>query len=664
MNKKEIINELIKQINDLNYYYYTLDNPKVSDGEYDKIYKKLSDLEKETGYIREDSPTQRVGGEILEKFQKHYHINRLYSLDKSQSYDEIKLWIERAEKLRSNYNQNHEEKLPKLEYICEYKFDGLTINLTYENKVLKYASTRGNGIVGEEIKPQILTIPSIPLSISEEGTFEIQGEGLMPLSSLEKYNETAEVKLKNARNAAAGALRNLDTSITAKRHLTAYFYNIPTSPINFKSEEEMLNFLKKQRIKVYPEYEKVQTYEQIIEVLEKIKTKRKEIDILTDGVVIKINDKKTQEVLGFTNKFPRRAIAFKFDPDEYTTILREVTRNVGRSGKVTPTAIVDPVDFGTVTVKRATLNNYDDIKRKKLKLNSTVFIRRSNDVIPEILGVVDENEEGTKEIEKPKYCPYCGTKLIEGDVHIFCPNSISCKPQLVARMVHFASRNCMNIDGFSEKTITKLMKELDLSEIYDIYDLKYEDLIKLEGFKDKKTKNLLESIEKSKNVNLENFINALGIPNVGEKTARDLANNFKTFEKLRKSSIDDLIKINDIGEIVAKSIVDFFNDERIKNSINEILKRDIKINEVKESFSNELNEKKYVITGTISDYTRDEIKELILKNGGKVSTSVSKNTDFLLAGEKAGSKKNKAEELGVEILENEDLFNFLEKLKK
>lgn len=664
MDKKEEINELIEKIEELNYHYYTLDAPLVSDGEYDKLYDRLKQLENETGIHPENSPTQKVGGEVLEKFEKHFHISRLYSQDKAQSYDDLKNWIDRATRLRNAYNENNDHKLPELEFVMEYKFDGLTINLTYENGNLINAATRGNGIVGEEISAQVKTIKSVPLEIEEKSLLEIQGEALMPLSELERYNKENEFQLKNARNAAAGALRNLDTNETRKRNLTAYFYNISTTNLDFSTEEDMLDFLTKEDFNIHPYHKLVKTYDEIIAELERIEVERKTLDILTDGVVIKINDIRTQEVLGFTNKFPRWSVAFKFEAEEFTTTLLDVVWNVGRTGKVTPSAILEPVDFSGATVSRATLNNYDDILRKKVRIGSQVFIRRSNDVIPEILGVVDENQEGTKKIERPTHCPYCNTELIEGNVHIICPNSISCTPQLLARMEHYASRNAMDIEGLSEKTIAQLMDELYIDDIYEIYDLTYDDLINLDRFGQKKSQNLLDAIELSKNRDLNRFIYAIGIPNVGERTARDLANKFKTFNNLRHATAEQIVEIDDIGEITADNIVEFFKDEEISDAIDILLSKGIKLNEVNEDeSSNELENQTFVITGTMENYKRDDIKELIEKNGGKVTGSVSKNTDALLCGEKAGSKLTKARDLGVEVYEGEKLYDFLNHLE-
>ena len=664
MGKIEEINELIEKIEELNYHYYTLDAPLVSDGEYDKLYDRLKELEEETGFSPDNSPTKKVGGQVLEKFEKHYHITRLYSQDKAQSFEDLENWMGRVNRLRDSYNESHEDKLDDIEYILEYKFDGLTINLTYEDGKLRNAATRGNGSVGEEISAQVHTIKSVPRTIKEQSLLEIQGEALMPLSELERYNKENKLQLKNARNAAAGALRNLDTKETRKRNLTAYIYNISTTNLEFDTEEEMLDFLKDQGFVVHPYHKKVKAYDEIIKELDKIEEERKTLDILTDGVVIKINDKKTQQALGYTNKFPRWSLAYKFEAEEYTTTLLDVVWNVGRTGKVTPSAILEPVDFSGVTVSRATLNNYDDILRKKVKLGSRVFIRRSNDVIPEILGVVDENQEGTKVIDKPSHCPYCGSELIEGNVHIICPNSLSCTPQLLARIEHFASRNAMDIEGLSEKTIGQLMDELGIKEVYDLYDLSYDDLIDLERFGPKKTNNLLDAIEVSKDVDLNRFIYAIGIPNVGERTARDLASKFKNFASLRKAEASELTQIPDIGEITAENIVEFFADANINEAIDLLLSKGIKINEdINEDSTSILEGLTYVITGTIDGYKRDDVKGLIEKNGGKVTGSVSKKTDALICGENAGSKLDKAKSLDIKIIDGNELKEFLNELE-
>ena len=658
-NKIKEMEDLIKEIDKLNYHYYTLDDPLLSDAEYDKLYDRLVNLENESGTVLSYSPTTRVGGAVLSKFEKHTHLGRLYSMDKAQGDDALLAWYNRIEKFVNNYNENNINKLPEPEFIVELKFDGLTINLTYENQNLIMASTRGNGIVGEEILEQVKTIYSVPLRISYSGKIEVQGEGLMPLSELEKYNQENEEKLKNARNAAAGALRNLDPKVTKKRNLTAYFYNVGYIEEDiFKSDDEMKKFLKENNFNVSKYNYKLKKFSEIIKKIQEIGENRNKLDILIDGVTIKVNDIETRRALGYTNKFPRWAIAYKFEAEEISTTLLDVVWNVGRTAKVTPSAILEPVDIGGVTVQRATLNNYDDILRKKVKIGSRVLIRRSNDVIPEILGTLPSDIE-THEIEKPKTCPYCGSHLYQDGVHIFCPNTLSCVPQLVSRLTHFASRDAMDIEGFSEKTIEKLMGTVGLKEIPDVYKLRYEDIIKIEGFKEKRTKNLLNAIENSKNPHLSNFIYALGIPNVGIKTSRDLANHFKSFDKLRNSKEDELISIGDIGSITAKEIVEFFHDERIVNSVNELF--DLGISPLYEDDSNgpkPLDKKTFVLTGTL-EIPRKELEEKLISLGAKVTGSVSKNTDYLVVGENPGSKYDKARDLKIEILSLEELDNLV-----
>lgn len=656
MDKEKRIDELIEIINELNYYYYTLDNPKVSDREYDQLYDELVALEEETGIIRDYSPTQRVGGPILEGFEKHTHLGRLWSLDKCQTFEELENWDKRVRRLINEYNSNHGEKLPEPTYILEYKFDGLTINLTYRDGHLVQGATRGNGLEGEAILEQLKTIKSIPMTIPFKGTMEVQGEGVMPLSALEEYNKTAAEPLKNARNAAAGALRNLDTKITAERRLKAYFYNVGyIEGRTFSSHREVLDFIKENRLPVFDYAKSFDDIRDLIEEINRLEFERQTLDVLTDGLVIKIDDIRTREVLGFTNRFPRWAMAYKFEAEETSTRLIGVEWNVGRTSKVTPTAILEPVEIGGVTVRRATLNNYDDVLRKGVKINSRVLIRRSNDVIPEILGTLEEDIE-TYEIEKPTHCPACHSELYQDGVHIFCPNSLSCKPQLVARLVHFASRDAMNIEGFSEKTAEKLLEELDIKDLPEIYEIQYEDLIRLEGFKDKKTRNLLNAIERSKKVSLASFIYALGIRNVGIKTATDLADHYKSLDAIKNASYEELLGVGDIGPIIAQDIVEFFHDEEILKAIDKLLAEGVTpIYESVETQESIFTDKTVVITGTIEGLSRKEIQEAVERMGGKVTGSVSKKTDFVIVGSNPGSKYNKAVELGIEIIDEERL---------
>ncbi|MDO5040612.1 MAG: NAD-dependent DNA ligase LigA [Peptoniphilus sp.] len=647
--------DLIEKLNLYNYHYYTLDAPLVEDAQYDEVYYALKKLEEDNDLVLPNSPTTKVGGEILEKFEKHRHLSRLYSMDKAQNYQELMLWDERNRRALENGDEN----FPEIEYVVELKFDGLTINLTYEEGYLVNAATRGNGIIGEEILPQVKTISSIPLQIDYKGIMEVQGEGLMPLKALERYNETHSEKLKNARNAAAGALRNLDTKVTRSRNLTAYFYNVSyITTEEFKTDVEMKEFLRKNKFQINDEIYRCSSLKEVIEKIEHIEKIRKDLGILIDGVTIKINDLGIREFLGYTNKFPRWAIAYKFEAEEYTTKLVGVNWNVGRSAKVTPTALLEPVDIDGVTVRRATLNNYDDILRKKVKLNSTVLIRRSNDVIPEILGVVPSEDE-TQEIEKPTHCPACGTELFQEGVHIFCPNTLSCEPQLISRLTHFASRDAMNIEGLSEKTVAQLMKELHIKKIPQIYELKREDLLKLEGFKDKRSDNLIKAVEKSKNVYLPNFIYALGINNVGIKTAYDLAERYGNFSDFRRAQFDELVEIRDIGDKTAEEIVKYFKESHIAEALDKLMDLGIKPHyEQEQKKQSYFSDKKVVLTGTLS-MKRSDLKKQLIALGADVVSSVSGNTDLVIAGESPGSKYAKALELNVKIIDEQELKDIL-----
>lgn len=659
------MDELINRLNELNYQYYTLDEPEVSDVVYDELYDELVRLEKEYNEVRPHSPTNRVGGMILEKFEKHHHLAPLYSLDKAQDPGALRDWMRRAEKTREHFNSNTEDPLPPLEYVLEYKFDGLTINLTYEQGGLIMAASRGDGLVGEEILPQVRTIRSVPLHVSYSGRFEVQGEGLMPLSALEAYNQTHKVPLKNARNAAAGAIRNLDVRVTRERNLTAHFYNVGLiEGRTFQTHLEMLAFLRENRFKVHPYAKCCQTFEQIWEEIEKVQSERFKLDVLTDGVVIKINDMRTREALGYTNKFPRWALAYKFKAEEFTTKLLAVEWNVGRTGKITPTAILEPVDIGGVTVRRATLNNADDIERKGVQIGSDVYIRRSNDVIPEILGTKPSTGE-QEPIVIPSQCPFCHSELVKNGVHIYCPNSISCRPQLVSRLVHFASRGAMNIEGLSEKTIEQLVDRLNITKLSQIYELTDEDIRSLEGFKDKKTKNLIEAIEKSKTVRLAHFIYALGIPNVGEKTAGDLVEAFGRFERIREATLSELEAVPDIGGVVSQSIHEFFHDEEIERAIEDLLAHGITWSvETGRSERQPLAGKTVVVTGTIEGASRKELEEQLRNMGAQVTGSVSKQTDLLIYGERAGSKLEKARSLGVKTVFVKEIHEMMDWLER
>lgn len=640
MSSDERMKELVKLLNKYAYQYYVLDEPTVADVQYDALYNELSALEKETGIVLPDSPTRKIGGDPIKEFAPHKHIKKLYSLDKCNSYDELCEWSEKIKKVA-----------PDAVYTLEYKLDGLTLCLTYENGYFKGAATRGNGEVGEDVTAQVSTIKSIPLSVPYKGVFEAQGEGIMRLSALKKYNETAVEPLKNARNGVAGAIRNLDPKVTASRNLDIIFYNVNyIEGENIASQRENIDFLKRNSFKT----DMLFVTSDIEEIIKKIDSvDRKSLDFLIDGMVIKVDDLALRERLGYTDKFPRWAIAYKFEAEETTTILEDVQWNVGRTGKLTPLAILEPVELCGATIRRATLNNYDDIQRKKVKIGSRVFIRRSNDVIPEILGVSEDN--GGREIPVPTVCPACGSDLVRDGAHIYCPNEGDCPPQIIGRLTHFAEKDCMDIRGVSEKSIEGLHEKLGVRFPTDLYSLTRDDLARLDGFKDKKIDNFLASVEKSKSVPLDRFINALGIENIGKKSARDLAERFGSISELMKADEATLVEVVEIGDIVAESITSYFGKhgwliEKFKE-----IGIDPKFNVVKPT-GGVLTGKKLVLTGTLPTLTRTEATELIEKAGGTTSSSVSKSTDYVLAGENAGSKLDKARSLGVKIITENELL--------
>ncbi len=634
--------ELVDTLNKYSYQYYVLDDPTVSDKEYDALYDELKKLEAESGTVYFDSPTRRVGGDPISSFGKHTHIERLYSLDKATTEEEIRAFDKRV------------DKDDDIEYTVEYKFDGLTVCLTYEDGKFVRATTRGNGITGEDVTAQVLTIKSFPMNIDYKGTIEVQGEAVMRLSVLEEYNRTAQEPLKNARNAAAGAIRNLDPKVTEKRKLDIMFYNVNyTSNNMLSSQTECVEFLRKNGFKVHPYIRVCKGIEGVLSAIKEIENARKTLDILTDGAVVKVNSFLKRKELGFTDKFPRWAIAFKFEAEEVTTILKAVKWQVGRTGKLTPLGIVSPVELCGATVKKATLNNYGDILRKNVKIGARVLIRRSNEVIPEILGAT-EFPDGCVDVEKPKVCPYCGTKLEETGANIFCPNE-HCRPRVIAKLTNFACRNGMNIEGFSEKTAELLFDKFGVERFSDLYRLDREKIRKLDGFKELKTENLFTSIEKSKTVDLSNFIFALGIDNVGKKTAKDLADYFIGIENAFFCDKEGLIAIPEIGEIIANGVSEYFNDEGNVYEIKNLLELGVTVKEtVKKDFKGVFSGEKVVLTGTLADFKRDDAAKIIEDLGGTVVSSVSKNTTLVVAGENAGSKLDKARALNVKIIGEEE----------
>lgn len=633
--------EIVKQLNQWAYEYYVLDKPTVADTQYDALYDQLVLLEKQTGVVLPDSPTHRVGGEPLKNFVQHKHLKRLYSLDKVQSLGELQEWMQKVNKA-----------VGEVEFTVELKYDGLTINVTYEDGNFAGAATRGNGIVGEDVTEQVKTIKTVPLSIPFKGKCELQGEGIMRLSALEKYNrEHPKDILKNARNAAAGAIRNLDPKVTAQRNLDVVFYsNGYEEGLQVHSQTQLVKFLQENGMLTNYVFKRAKTFEEVKAVINYIGEKRSSFDFLIDGVVIKINDFAVREKLGYTDKFPKWAIAYKFDAEQVTTRLNQVEWQVGRTGKLTPIGKLDAVELCGATIRRATLNNFGDILRKKLKTNALVFVRRSNDVIPEVLGAA---EEGGEEIVKPTVCPACGFPLQEVGANLYCVNAENCRPQIVARLSHYCEKGACDIEGLSDKTVNLMVDKLDVRSVADLYRLTKEQLLTLEGFKDKKAQNVVDAVEKSKNVALPQFIYALGLDNVGTVTAKDLAAMFGSVDNLQKATMEQLTSIDGIGDVVAEGIVQYFKESQNLEIIRQLKEAGINpqmhLQEKKGPFLG----KKVVLTGSLSHYTRSEASKIIESLGGEVSSTVSKTVNLVVAGEDAGSKLQKAQSLGIEIIDEQ-----------
>lgn len=646
MKPYDRMKELVEKLNKYAALYYEQDAPEISDAEYDALYDELRALEESEGYSLKNSPTHRVGGAPQKKFAQSKHLLRLYSLDKCKTREELADWYDRVIKAAG--------KEPEL--TAEYKFDGLTLNILYENGALVKAATRGDGTVGEEVTAQVKTISGVPRNISYKGRIEIQGEGIMRLSALEEYNRRSSEPLKNARNGAAGAIRNLDPAVTADRNLSFMAYNIGFSDRHFASQSEMHAFLAEEGFETESDFTVLKGVDEAFAFAEKVDGLRHSLDFLIDGVVFKVNDTALRDEIGYTEKFPKWAIAYKFKADEMTTVLRDVIWQVSRSAKLNPLAVLDPVDIGGVTVKRATLNNYGDILKKKVRIGDRVFIRRSNDVIPEITGVAEE-VEGAKEVEKPTVCPACGAPVREEGAFIYCTGE-HCAPQIVAALDHFASKDAMDIDGFSEKTAEQFYNELHLTSPVQLMQLKKEDIAGLDRFGDKKAENLVSAIAAAKDTTMDRLLFALGIDGIGKKTAKDLSAKFGTFEALAQADKDALLAVDGIGGILADNILAWFADEGNKKLLSDLYASGVSVREA-EKKSGVFDGMRIVLTGSLPTYKRGEATALIENNGGEVASSVSKTVDMVLAGEDAGSKLDKAKKLGIKIIDENEFVAML-----
>lgn len=643
---KERIKELTTLLNKYAAEYYENDAPSISDAAYDAMYDELRKLEEEENFSLPDSPIHRVGGSPLAKFEQKEHIQRLYSLDKAQTFEEVIDWYNRAKKALGAYP----------EVTLEYKFDGLTLNILYENGYLKEAKTRGNGVIGEVVTKNAETIKLLPKKIEYKGKVEIVGECVMSIAAFNKYNETASVPLKNARNAAAGGIRNLDPKLTATRNLSFFAYNIGYSDCEFTSQDEMRKFLIKQGFEVQGDYLLTSKIEDVKKYIDKTDVIRPTLDYLIDGIVIKLNKMSERTILKETDKFPRWAIAYKFKAEENTTKLLDVIWQVSRTNKLNPIAAVEPVDICGATISRATLNNIFDIKRKKIAVNDIVLIRRSNDVIPEIMGVYEEGKN-REEIVQPEECPYCKSPVKVDGAFLYCTNK-ECEPAVISRITHFVSKSGFNIDGLSEKTIEVLYEFNKLRNVADLFKLGEIDFFGIEGFKSKKINNILTSINKSKKIDLGSFLYALGIEGIGKKMAQDVAKYAKSVSNAIKLKYEDIIKIEGVGDIIAENYEKYFLDRDNISIINKLFEFGVEVADIQENHGT-LDGKVIVITGSFNSYSRHDLEERAAKLGAVFSSSVSSKTNLIFLGDNPGSKYDKAKALNIPMLTESEINKLL-----
>lgn len=655
---KEEILKLRKQLEIWANKYYDEDNPEVSDYEYDMTMNKLKALEKEfPDLVTKDSLTQKVGGHVKEGFEKVEHEVPLQSLQDIFSFGELEEFKERVYKAAKENNLKEDD----VKFVVETKIDGLSAALEYKDGKFIRGATRGNGLVGEDVTENLKTIKTIPKELPEPINIIVRGEVFIGKKEFEKMNEERELNeektFANARNAAAGSLRQLDTKITKKRPLDIYIFNVQKiEGKEFNSHFEELNYLKKLGFNVNPVLIPCNNIPEAIDAINKIGEEREELTFGIDGAVIKVDDLKLREKMGTTSKVPRWAIAYKYPPEKKETKLKDIICQVGRTGAITPMAILEPVKVAGSTISKTTLHNEDFIKEKDIRIGDTIVVQKAGDVIPEILEVKKKKRAGTEKVfEMPKVCPVCGAPVVreEGEAVSRCIG-IECPAKLVRNIIHFVSRDCMNIDGLGDKIIEQLINKNLISNIADIYFLKFEDIATLKKNGQKFTQNLIDAINNSKNNDLYRLIAALGIRHIGTKAAKTLAKKYKTMDNLINASLESLAMTDDIGEISANSIYEFFRQDQTIDLINRLKEANVNMEALEsEDIDNRFEGKTFVLTGTLEKFTRKEASDLIEKHGGKTSGSVSKKTDYVLAGEDAGSKLTKAQSLGVEIITEE-----------
>ena len=657
------IEELKEQLNRWSHEYYVEDKPTATDAEYDKAYHELVALEEaHPEFVTADSPTQRVGGEVLDQFQKVTHTNPMLSLSNAFSKEDLEEFDARLRKLTNR----------AIEYVCELKIDGLSIALTYQNGQLVLGATRGDGTTGEDVTGNVRTIKSVPLSLKEPWNIEVRGECYMPKKSFVALNESREEEglevFANPRNAAAGSLRQLDPKIAAKRNLSVFLYSSPSvEELNVSTQEELLEKMAEIGFVTNSERLKCQTIDEVWNYIETIASKRPDLPYEIDGMVIKVNDFATQEEIGFTVKAPRWAIAYKFPAEEAQTVVRDIEWTVGRTGVVTPTAVMDPVQLAGTTVRRASLHNIDLIKERDIRLEDTVVIHKAGDIIPEVTRVIlEKRPETSQPYEFPTTCPVCHEKLehLEEEVAIRCLNP-KCPAQLTEGLSHFVSRNAMNMSGIGPRVIKQLFEEGLVMDVADLYKLTLDQLLALDKVQQKSAENILEAIEKSKENSLERLLTGLGIRHVGTKAAKELAQHFKTMTALQEASIEQLLEIDGLGDIIAYSVKTYFEQPSVQELIQELQDSGVNMTYLgvtkddSAASGHVLSGKTVVLTGTLEQLTRQDAKEKLESLGAKVTGSVSKKTDVVIAGHSAGSKLTKANDLGIEVWSEQQFLDSL-----
>ena len=662
MNVQEKIIELRNELNAHNYNYYVLDNATISDFEFDIKLKELEKLEQENPiFFDANSPTQRVGGTITKNFKTVVHKNRMYSLDNSYSKEDLLDWEKRIQKILGT---------SELSYTCELKYDGASINLTYKNGQFVKAVTRGDGFQGDEVTNNIKTILSIPLTIQKDfvSNFQMRGEIILPLDGFNKMNiervANGEEEYRNPRNTASGSLKLQDSTEVAKRPLDCLLYQVVTSERKYQTHFESLEQARNVGFKVPETIKLVNSIDEVFDFVNLWDAKRHDLPYETDGIVIKVNNLQHQEELGYTSKAPRWAIAYKFKAEQEATLLNEITYQVGRTGAITPVANLEPVQLAGTTVKRASLHNADQIKKLDIRVDDTVFVEKGGEIIPKIVGV--DFSKRPKNSEVTVYaanCPECKTQLIrtEGDVKHYCPNEFGCAPQITGRIQHFISRKAMDIDGLGGETVDLLRKEGLIQNYADLYDLTVEKVLPLERIAEKSAQNLIEGIIKSKEIPFEKVLFALGIRFVGETVAKKLAKHFKSIDNLMAADFETLISVDEIGDRIAQSIIDFSSNLTSVQLINRLKEVGIQLSVSEESLKNQTDKLKgqiFVVSGVFHQMSRTELKKTIEDNGGKISSSISKKTNFIVAGDNMGpSKLVKAETLGIAIISEQDFID-------